>query len=262
MASWKIPGYHCSYRAPEDIADGTTARACAPRPGPVRESDAWPVRVYARRSGYVHEALTGARVGYAAAAVLREVGEDGYEVLGRLLPDLVTAAEGVVMTGGLGAVVGGAASFLVSGQGAAAGAVAGAPVGLIVGEGLLAWLGLGLLVAHLRAHFEELGAKFERAILQAWQSQGEAAALDGAARESGEAVGFFVRLLLQALVLFLDASTGKGGPGSHLAWGRLRDSLLFQRCRRLEPWLVEDLPKLRARWDSRFAPVTNEGGVR
>ena len=123
---------------------------------------------------------------------------------------------------------------------------------MIVGEGLLAWLGLGLLVAHLREHFAELGAKLERAILRAWQSQGEAAALGGAARESGEAVGFLARLLLQAPVLFLDGSTAKGVPGS----------LLFKRRRRLEPWLVEELPKLRARWHSRFAPIANWGGTR
>jgi hypothetical protein len=116
----------------------------------------------------------------------------------------------------------------------------------MIGEGLLAWLGLGALVAPLREHFQELGAKFDWAILRAWRSQGDPGALEDAARELGEAVGFFVRLVLQALVGLLDRSTGKGGRGTDLAWGSLRDSRLFQSCRGLEGWLVENLPKLRA----------------
>ena len=120
-----------------------------------------------------------------------------------------------------------------------------------IGEGLLAWLGLGALVAPLREHFEELGAKFERAILRGLQSQGDAAALEAAAREFGEAVGFFVRLVLQGLVEFLDRSAGKGGQGADRALGALRDSRLFQSCRGLGPWLVENLPQLRARLEKR-----------
>jgi hypothetical protein len=116
----------------------------------------------------------------------------------------------------------------------------------MIGEGLLAWLGLGVLVAPLREHFPELGATFERAILRGWQSQGDAAALEAAAREFDEAIGFFVRLVLQALVGLLDRATGQGSRGAELAWGPLRGSRLFQRCRGLEGWLVENLSKLRA----------------
>jgi len=262
MASWKTPGYVCAYQAPEDIDDGTSARACAPRPGPVQEADGWWVREYARRVSHVHEALTRSPVGYTGEAILRQVGEDGYDVLRGILWDLVRAAGAVVGTGGLEAAVGGAAGVLVGGLGATPGAVEATAVGMTVGEGLLAWLGLGPLVAPLREHFQELGAKFEWAIVRAWQSQGEPAALDNAAREFGKAIGFFVSLVLQALVRILDRATAKGGPGADPAWGQVRDSRLFQRCRRLEPWLVENLPRLRARLGKRQGQVAHTLGVR
>jgi hypothetical protein len=247
MASQRTPGSCCSYRAPEDINDGTRARACAPRPGPVREIDAWWVREYAGRVIYVHEALARAQVGYTGAAILGQLGEDGYDVLREMLWDLSKAASVVVGTTGIEAAVGGGATLLVCGAQAAPGAVSRAAVGLAVGEGLLAWLGLGALVAPLREHFPELGAKFAWAILRAWRSQGNPGALDDAARELGEAVGFFVRLVLQALVGHLFGVAGKEGRGADLAWGQLRDSRLFQRYRGLEGWLVGNLAKLRAR---------------
>ena len=246
MASWKTPGSCCSYRAPEDINDGTSARACAPRPGPAREIDAWWVREYARRVVYVHEALTRARVGYTGAAILGQLGGDGYDALKGILWDLAQTADTVVGTAGRRAALGGAAGFLVGGAGEAPGAVAATTVGLTIGEGLLAWLGLGVLVAPLREQFQELGAKFEWAILRAWRSQGDPGALEDAARELGVAVGFFLSLVLQALARFVERPSGKGVPGAGPALGQLRDSRLFQRCRGLEGWLVENLPKLRA----------------
>jgi hypothetical protein len=183
--------------------------------------------------------------------VVRHVGEDGYAILRGILWDLVEAAGGSVLNNGVWAMVGGAAGFLGSGLGPAPAAVAATVGGVTIGEGLLAWLGLGVLVAPLRDHFAELGAKFERAILRGWQSQGDAAALEATGRDFGEAIGFFVRLVLQALVAFHDGSTGKGSPGTERALGPLRDSRLFQSCRKLEPWLVENRAELRARLEKR-----------
>jgi len=274
MGSWKTPGYSCVYQAPVNINDGTSARACAPRPGPVQQADGWWVREYGRRVGYLQEALTRAQIGYTGMAVTREVGEDGYAVVQGILWDLVEAT-GAVLSSGVGATVGGAAGFLAGGPGPAPGAAAALVGGMTIGEGLLAWLGLGALVAPLRAHFEELGAQFGRAILRGWQSQGDSAALEAAAREFGATIGFFVRLVLQGLVGFLDGSTGKGSPGADRAlgagavrvvpnqpagkpspgadraFGPLRGSRLFQICRGLGPWLVANLPKLRARFGKR-----------
>jgi len=261
MASFKTPGSCCQERAPVHLQDGTSARACAPRPGSVQETDGWSVREYARRVGYVHEAWTKAQVCYTDAAVICQVGEDAYDILTGILWGLVMAAGVLVVTTGIGAAVGGAAGFLAGGLGAAPGAVEGAEVGLVLGEGLLAWLGLGFLAGYLLEHFGEIGAKFQRAILRAWQSQGDPGAIDAAAREFAEAVGFFVSLLLQALVLFLLRSAGKGSTRAARALGQLRDSLLFKRCPRLEPWLVENFPKLRARFVKLEFKVLKEGPV-
>jgi hypothetical protein len=52
MASFKTPGSWCQDKAPVDVHDGTSARACAPRPGPVHDTDGWWVREYARRVIY------------------------------------------------------------------------------------------------------------------------------------------------------------------------------------------------------------------
>src|SRR5262249_51966642 len=204
MASAKTPGSWCQAKAPADINDGTSPRACAPPPGPVQEAGGWWVREHARRVVNVHEALTRAQVGYTGAAILGQLGEDGYDALKGILWDLAQAADMVVGTIGRRAAVGGAAGFLVGGAGEAPGAVAATTVGLMIGEGLLAWLGLGVLVAPLREQFPELGARFEWAILRAWRSQGDSGALEDAARELGEALGLFVRLVLQALVGLLD----------------------------------------------------------
>jgi hypothetical protein len=239
------------YQAPEDINDGTSARACAPRPGPVQETDGWPVREYARRVGYLQEVLTRAQLGYTSVAVAREVGEDGYAIFRGILRDLVEAVRVVVPSSVAGARVGGAAGFPAGGLGSAPGAAATAVGGMTIGEGLLAWLGLGALVAPLREPFRDLNAQFERAILRGWQSRGDAAALEAAAREFGETLAAFVRLVLQALGVFLDRRIGKGSPGAGQALGPLRDSRLFQRCRGLGPWLVENLPQLRARFGKR-----------
>jgi hypothetical protein len=185
------------------------------------------------------------------------VGEDGYASVRGILWDLVEATGGSVLNNGVWAMVGGATGFLAGGLETAPGAVAATVGGGIIGEGLLAWLGLRTLVAPLREHFEELGAQFERAILRCWQSQGDAASLEAAGRDFGEAVGFFLRLVLRGLVEFLDRSTGKGGQEADRALGVLRDSRLFQSCRKLEPWLVENLPRLRARFERRPGQVAS-----
>jgi hypothetical protein len=261
MASLKTPGCCCQDRAPVDVNDGTSVRACAPRPGPVQEAVGWSVREYGRRVGYVHEAWTKAQVCYTDTAVVRQVGEEAYDILAGIRWGLGMAAGVVVLTTGVGEAVGGAAGFLVAGVGAAPGAVEGTGIGLAIGEGLLAWLGLSFLATYLPEHFGELGAKFQVAILRAWQSQGDPGALDAAAREFAEAVGFFVSLLLQALVLFLLRSAGKDGPGVGRALGQLRDSLLFRCCRGLEPWFVENFPKLRVRFVKLEWKVLKEGPV-
>jgi len=85
MASYRTPGSCCQERAPVHLQDGTSARACAPRPGRVREGVGWSVREYGRRLGYVQEAWTKARVCYTDAAVIRQVGEDAYDIRAGIL---------------------------------------------------------------------------------------------------------------------------------------------------------------------------------
>jgi hypothetical protein len=124
--------------------------------------------------------------------------------------------------------------------------VAGADFGLVIGNGILAWAGLGLLGVYLGSHLGDLGRHFRSAIARAWDSGGDHMAIDVAAREFAEGLGLFASLLLQAIVVFLTKGAAKQGTGVALA--QLRDSLFFKSCPKLEPWLVKNFPRLRAKY--------------
>jgi len=170
---------------------------------------------------------------------------------------LVMAMGGLVLTTGLGAVIGGAVGALGGGVGAIPGAVAGADIGLTIGNGILAWAGIGFLALYIGSHLADMSSRFKSAILIAWNSDGNRAMIEAAAREFAGGTGFFVSLVLQAFVLFLTKGASKQGTAVSLS--QLRDSLFFKKCPQLEPWLIKNFPKLRAKYVPLRWTVLEEG---
>jgi hypothetical protein len=178
-------------------------------------------------------------------------------ILEGILTGLIMAMAGLVLTTAIGAAVGGAVGALGAGVGAIPGAVAGAEIGLTIGNGILAWLGIGFLAIYIGSHLVEMGSRFNSAILTAWNSNGDRVTVDVAAREFADGIGFFVSLVLQAIVVFLTKGASKQGTAVSLA--QLRDSLFFRKCPDLEPWLVKNFPKLRAKYIPLKWTVLEEG---
>jgi hypothetical protein len=250
LGNFTTTGFTCGYSKPRDINDGTNPRAAMATPSRVCWEQSWSVQDYWRRLGFVREAWTKCQNSYANEAIIKQVGEDAFTILSGILIGLLMALGVLIVTVGLGAVVGGAIGFFGGGVGALPGAVAGADVGLTIGNGILAWAGLGFLLVYIGGHLGEMWEHFRSAIDTAWRSNGNAAMIDAAAHEFAAGVGFFVSLLLQGLVLYLTKGASKQGAAKAL--GELRASLLFKHCPRLEPWLIKNYPKLRAK----YVPLT------
>lgn len=250
-------GTQCPQRKPECVEDGTEARAASAWPGPLRHVQNWAVIEYARRVGYVADAWTLARTRHAGPAIVRQVGADFYAVVEGLLTGLLMAVGVLLTTTALGALIGGGVGALAGGVGAVPGAAAGAKIGLIVGNWILVWLGVGFLMVYLAEHVGAMGEKFKAGILGAWESRGSPAALDAAARQLADGIGLFFSLLLQALVAYLTHQAGQGKAAAALQ--TLRESVLFKRCPRLQAWLIENYPRLRAKYQKLTWEVLEEG---
>src|SRR5208282_4847251 len=223
----------------ESVDDGTNPRIAMSTPVPLGTEHSRSLLEYARRLGYVEEAWTKCQIAYAREAIIEQVGEDAWVILEGIMAGLVMAMGGLVLTTGIGAVIGG-------GVGAIPGAVAGADIGLMVGNGILAWAGIGFLGLYIGSHLAEMSSRFKSAILTAWNSNGNRATIDAAARDFAGGLGFFVSLVLQAFVVFLTKGASKQGTAVSLS--QLRDSLFFKECPQLEPWLIKNFPKLRAKY--------------
>lgn len=230
----------------DDVVDGTNPRMAMPSPAPLGADRSKDLLEYARRLGYVDAAWTRCQAAYAEEAIVKQVGEDATEILRGILAGLLLAVGVLVLTTGIGATIGGAVGALGAGVGALPGAVAGADLGLVIGQGILAWAGIGYLGIYLGSHLGEMGRRLKSAISMAWDSNGDRMAIDQAAREFAEAIGLLLSLVLQAIVAFL--AKGANKQGTAVALAQLRDSLLFKSCPKLEPWLVKNYPKLRAKY--------------
>jgi hypothetical protein len=241
----------------ESVDDGTNPRFAMSTPVPLGTEQSRSVLEYARRLGYVDEAWTRCQIAYANEAIIKQVGEDAWTILEGILTGLIMAMAGLVLTTAVGAAVGGAVGALGAGVGAIPGAVAGAEIGLTIGNGILAWLGIGFLAIYIGSHLVEMGSRFKSAILTAWNSNGDRVTIDVAAREFADGIGFFVSLVLQAIVLFLTKGASKQGTSGSLP--QLRDSLFFKRCPQLEPWLIKNFPKLRAKYIPLKWTILEEG---
>src|SRR5271157_5197962 len=239
------------------VDDGTSARMAAFTPVPLGTRVSTLVLDHLRRGRYVEEAWSRLITLYARDAIARQVGEDAWVIFEGAIEGILLAIGGVVLSVAIGAMLGGGAGALAGGVGAVAGALAGAELGLAIGNAILAWAGLGFLAAFVGSHLSEMGAKFGSGISMAWNSEGDRLTIDAAARTLAEGCGIFVSLLIQALVVFLTKRASTQGTAGALA--QLRESLLLKRCPRLEPWLIQNFPKLRAKFVPLKWTVLEEG---
>lgn len=196
-----------------------------------------------RRVGYVATAWDNARTRYVMGAIGRQTSEEFRDLVKMIVPGLLIAAAGLIVTTALGAVVGAiAGTFVTPGLGTGAGLAAGAQIGFSVGLFLLDWLGVGFLVAFLATRMKDVGDHIAWGIKIAWDSAGNNGKIDNAAREMAEGVALFFSLLLQGLLLFIAeaAAAGKLGP----ALAKLRGSKLFKDCVKLEKWIADNYAQL------------------
>jgi hypothetical protein len=243
MAQSRVPGPICGSTKPQDINDGTVARTVNCPPG---QQDAWHLREFRRRAGFVAQAFDIAGRNYIAQSVQRRAGADAYDVTKEIFWAMVPALGALVLTTLVGMIVGGGIAALVGGIGGALGTVIGGKVGYVVGIGLLSFMGVPYLLPFIVTKLGDVGDSMKCGILRAWHSAGGEAEIDVAAREMADAVGIFFTLLLEGLVLFLTEAASRNGAVK--AMKLLRGSRLFRSCPRLERWLLLNFGRLRAKY--------------
>src|ERR1035441_2365713 len=101
-----------------DARDSVPARG-AHRPDPVCHDDSWVVVRYARCVVYVDTAWELAKAQYVGPSILKHAGEDFLELFKGILPSLLLALGGLLVTTGVGAVVGGFVGGVVGAGGGA-----------------------------------------------------------------------------------------------------------------------------------------------
>jgi hypothetical protein len=162
----------------------------------------------------ISEARFLADFAYGPQSVIDETGKRIEDIMEGLLPGLLMVGCVVGISTLLGAAIGGVVGFLAFGAGAAPGAAIGAEVGFDVGMALVTWVGLGFLVVYIAESLGEVSSLMVEGVGLAWNARGKppvvrAAGVHAGAKKMGKAIGVFVRVLLEAIVLYL---LEKGAP--------------------------------------------------
>lgn len=162
----------------------------------------------------ISEARFLADFAYGPQAVIEETGKRIDDIMEGLLPGLLMVGCVVGVCTLLGGVIGGAVGFLAFGAGAAPGAAIGAEVGFDAGMALVTWVGLGFLIVYVAESLGEVSSLMVEGVGLAWDARGKppaarAAGVHAGAKKMGRAIGVFVRVLLEAIVLYL---LEKGAP--------------------------------------------------
>jgi hypothetical protein len=189
--------------------------------------------------------------GYIEDAVLRNVGEECFNVLAGGLVGVIAAVGGVMVCTGAGAAAGAAiGGYFSAGNPAAAYATAelGATIGKTIAETALLAFGIYSVVSYVGDHVWEIGrlaiAAYDIAVNQLWCVAGDLynTLLDLAARWFAEAVGMFCGLLVFAIATLVMArvAQAKGADGKTRAQTvkDLFDSKLNDICKGLVQWIV------------------------
>ena len=142
----------------------------------------------------------------AVDAVLDETGYQLDELLAGILPGL----KWVMIVVGGSTLLGAGIGFLIA---SVPGVVVGADLGFDIGMACLTWLGIGFLAAYMAFGFGELVASVHKGIGLAWQARNltrheRSRQIDRAADELARSTGILIRLVLQAILLYLMKGAG------------------------------------------------------
>ncbi|HYL99548.1 MAG TPA: hypothetical protein VEZ90_11390 [Blastocatellia bacterium] len=162
---------------------------------------------YRKNSDQVIEACQRALSKYVAGAIEEETGRALSGLLTGLLQGLIVMMAVVAVTTLIGAGAGAALGALCFGVGAAPGAAAGAEVGFDAGIWILEWIGIGFLALYVGSNLKEVVRALGHGVVRAWNA-GERGAtkeadIDAAAREIAHSIAILIRLILEAIVLYL-----------------------------------------------------------
>ena len=255
MANSTQPGPLCGFSKPHAIDSGTNIRRRSHPPGPTSNGVGAFITDYFRRLRDLKDACA-AMPAYASESIVRHVGQEFRSLIDGILTGLLIALGAMISTTLIGTLIGGGIGSLAGGVGAVPGAVAGAEVGFAVGNWIMSALGVAFLAVYVVANYSQMDAHFKQGVQTAWEAKGDPSAIDRAAREFGEGVGIFFLLLLQAMILYICKAASEGRLAAAL--GELKSSRLFQKTG-LGPWLIENFPRLRAKYTKLRWTVLEEG---
>ncbi|MBL8999971.1 MAG: hypothetical protein JNK25_02400 [Phycisphaerae bacterium] len=148
---------------------------------------------------------------YAFDAAKRRLGEGFDSLIRAIVPSILTSLAVVGGAAALGAGLGAAAGSLAGGIGAAPGAVGGASLGASAGLTLLTFLGVGFLVKYVADRLGELADSFDKGATASRRANGAPTVIDTAARHFGDAMGGFVALVIEGLIMYFAARGMRAG---------------------------------------------------
>ncbi|HEY6330934.1 MAG TPA: hypothetical protein VI756_16500 [Blastocatellia bacterium] len=162
---------------------------------------------YERNADQVIEACQRAISVYVAGAIEEETGRALGGLLKGLLQGLILMMAVVAVTTLIGAGAGAAIGALCFGVGAAPGAAVGGEMGFDAGVWILEWLGIGFLAVYVAANLGQVVKLLSYGVRRAW-SAGEHGStrehdIDEGAKNIARSVAVLVRLILEAIVLYL-----------------------------------------------------------
>lgn len=149
----------------------------------------------------VAEAMRVGLTTYAVPAAIRRLGEDMRGVVEAIVPALKLALGIVGASAAIGGVIGGVGGAFLGGAGAVPGAVSGVSTGASAGLALLSLLGLAFLIEFVGDRLGEVGAMLDLGFEAALEANGSEPRIDIAAQRFGDAMGLFVTLVVEGLVL-------------------------------------------------------------
>jgi hypothetical protein len=245
MAAQRYPGSLSQPEHPILVEDGTSPRFTMPMPDSTGAPPGVPMGdlmlgiLNRRRQGFIHDAWDRAVDRYVPNAIKTQTMEEFRNHLQGHLDSVLLFAGRDMKRTGPALVIGGVGGSFVNGSDATAARTAAAQVGMVLAHEMLGWWNAQFLLEYVIRGLHEVGEDLAAGMRTAWESDGQEAILDQAARRMADGVGQFCRLLLQAVTLYITDSAG-GGKSFTQRMAPLRESRLFKLSPKLEVWLADN----------------------